>query len=116
MTDSVSILQLSDSVYDKLRFLVRIVLPGLSTLYFTLSSIWGLPSAEQVVGTLAAFAVFFGLILQASSKGYNANVGVMTYLEDAEGKLSYTLEVDGDPADLKNRKSVSFKVGPHPDN
>ena len=45
---------LSNKVYDTLKWIAQILLPGLGTLYFAISGIWGLPYCEQVVGTLSA--------------------------------------------------------------
>lgn len=62
---------LTDRAYDILRPLTTVWLPGLSTLYFTLAQILGLPAAEQVVGCIAALNVFLGLVLAQSRKNYN---------------------------------------------
>lgn len=56
--------------YDILRQIVQLWLPGLGTLYFTIAQIWGLPYAEQVVGTIAALTVFGGVIVGVKRKGY----------------------------------------------
>ena len=63
--------KLSNSVYDVLKFLCTILLPALGTLYFALSKIWGLPLAEEIVGTLSAIAVFIGAVIGISSAQYN---------------------------------------------
>ena len=42
-------MKLSDKVYDTLKWIVTIVLPALSALYWGLSGIWGWLYAEQVV-------------------------------------------------------------------
>ena len=62
--------RLSNSVYDALKFLCTILLPAIGTLYFALSKIWGLPYAEEIVGTLSAVAVFIGAIIGISSITY----------------------------------------------
>ena len=63
--------KLSNSVYDFLKVLCTILLPACGTLYFALSKIWGLPLAEEIVGTLSAIAVFIGAIIGISSAQYN---------------------------------------------
>lgn len=60
----------SDKVYDKLKWIAQYLLPGLGTLYFALSSIWGLPYGEQIVGTVTAVDTFLGVILGISMKNY----------------------------------------------
>ena len=62
--------KLSNSVYDALKFLCTILLPSCGALYFALSKIWGLPYAEEVVGTLAAIATFIGALIGISSAQY----------------------------------------------
>lgn len=61
---------MSSKVYDVLKFVAQILLPALGTLYFALASIWGLPYAEQVVGTITAIDTFLGVILGISSNKY----------------------------------------------
>ena len=63
--------KLSNGMYDALKFLCTILLPACGTLYFALSKIWGLPLAEEIVGTLSAIAVFIGAIIGISSVQYN---------------------------------------------
>lgn len=60
----------SDKVYDKLKYIAQYILPGLGTLYFALSTIWGFPYGEQVVGTVTAIDTFLGAILGISTKNY----------------------------------------------
>ena len=60
-----------NKVYDILCYISRYVLPGLGTLYFALSQIWGLPYGEQIVGTIAALNAFLGILLGISTYQYN---------------------------------------------
>lgn len=64
---------MSNKVYDILKFIAQIVLPAIGTLYFALSSIWGLPYGEQIVGTITAIDTFLGAVLGISSNSYNKN-------------------------------------------
>lgn len=61
---------MSNKVYDILKIIAQIVLPACGTLYAALAGIWGLPYAEQIVGTIAAIDTFLGTILQISSYKY----------------------------------------------
>ena len=63
-----------NKVYDVLCYISRYVLPGLGTLYFALSQIWGLPYGEQIVGTIAAINAFLGILLGISTYQYNKEV------------------------------------------
>lgn len=67
---------ISNRTYDILKFVAQIVLPALGSLYFALSTIWGLPYGEQVVGTITAIDAFLGALLGISTAqwkkgGYN---------------------------------------------
>lgn len=63
-------MKLNNKAYDVLKYIAQIVLPALGTLYFALAGIWGLPYAEQVVGTISAVDTFLGVILKISSNNY----------------------------------------------
>ncbi len=62
---------MSNKLYDALKFIAQIVLPAIGTLYFALATIWGLPYAEQIVGTITAVDTFLGTILCISTVKYN---------------------------------------------
>lgn len=64
---------LSNKTYDILKYIAQVVLPALGTLYFALSSIWGLSYGEQVVGTITAIDTFLGALLMISTDRYNDN-------------------------------------------
>lgn len=64
-------IKLSNKMYDWLKFIAQIVLPGLGTLYAALAGIWGFPYGEQIVGTIMAVDAFLGTILQISTSQYN---------------------------------------------
>lgn len=107
---------LSKNAYNNFKFLVTVVLPGLSTLYFTLGTIYDWPNVEQVVGTFAAVATFLGLLLKHSSTVYDKSDakydGAITFETVGDGGTMYTLEIPGDPADIAKMESIKFKVGP----
>ena len=62
---------MSNRMYDFLKYVAQILLPAIATLYFALASIWGLPYAEQIVGTITAIDTFLGVLLGISTKRYN---------------------------------------------
>jgi len=62
---------MSDKTYDILKAIAQIWLPAIATLYFAIASIWGLPYAEQIVGTITAVDAFLGAILGISTISYN---------------------------------------------
>lgn len=60
-----------NKMYDVLKWIAQILLPAVGTLYFALAQIWGLPYAEQVVGTITAIDAFLGALLGISTHYYN---------------------------------------------
>lgn len=64
-------MKLSNKAYDVLKYIAQYVLPAAGTLYFALSTIWGLPYGEQVVGTITAADTFIAAILGISTYSYN---------------------------------------------
>lgn len=61
---------MSNKVFDTLRFLQTVLLPAIGTLYFALADIWGLPYAEQVVGTVTALTAFLGAFVEYKRRTY----------------------------------------------
>ncbi len=62
--------KISNKLYDVLKFIAQIVLPALGTFYFAIASIWGLPYAEQIVGTITAVDALLGALLGISTMQY----------------------------------------------
>ena len=62
---------MSNKLYDILKWIAMVFLPAIATLYFALAGIWGLPHAEEVVGTITAIDTFMGVLLGISSAQYN---------------------------------------------
>ena len=60
----------SNKSYDIMKWVTQIALPAAGTLYFALSTIWGLPYGEQIVGTITAIDAFLGALLGISSMQY----------------------------------------------
>ena len=67
-------MKMSDKTYDVLKWIQRLFLPALATLYLALGSIWKdviyLPYPEQVAATITAIDTFLGVILGISSANY----------------------------------------------
>ena len=105
---------MSNELYDFLKRLVQVILPAIGALYFGLASIWNLPAAEQVVGTLAVLATFLGVTLGISTSRYEASErpydGNMVYSTNEMGKKLFTLELDIDPADIESKDRLVFRT------
>lgn len=63
-------MKLSNTTYDVLAYIGKIVLPALSVLYGTLGKIWGLPFTEQIPLTIMAIDVFLNTLLGISTANY----------------------------------------------
>lgn len=110
-------MKLTNKTYDALKWIAQILLPALATLYFAIAAIWGLPAAEQVVGTIAAVDAFLGVLLGISAKGYVQKTGVLAATDGSitidqtglKDRLTFTLNSDN-IGDLVGKKSVVFMV------
>lgn len=106
---------LTNRMYDVLKFITQILLPAAGTLYFTLATIWGLPNADQVVGTIVAADTFLGVLLGLSTSAYNKSDakydgGInITSVPDRDIK-QIQLEFKDEPEVLESKKDVTFKV------
>jgi hypothetical protein len=69
-------MKMSNQTYDVLKWIALCGLPAISTLYFAVASIWGLPYGEQVMGTITAVDTFLGVILGISTSQYNKTIKV----------------------------------------
>lgn len=103
---------MNPKLYDALKFLAQVLLPALGTLYVALAALWSLPSPEEVAGTVLAVDTFLGVVLHLQSNSYKANNlgGTMVVMPTPDGKKTYALELNGDPADLEKQDQVIFKV------
>ena len=63
-------IELSNKVYDVLKWLVMIVLPAFGVLYAALAGLWGWPYVKEVCGTLAAVETFLGALIGVSTANY----------------------------------------------
>ena len=62
---------LSNGVYDTLKWMVVIVMPAAATLYGVLAGIWGLPYADAIPQTVLAVQTALGAIPCISTAQYN---------------------------------------------
>jgi len=107
---------LSDSSYNFLKRAVTLVLPAVGALYFALAPLWHLPKSEEVVGTVAALNVFFGVVLSLSAKSYNSSdakysgtLNVKDFGNGAKG-LEVALDNRSDLMTLDLKPEVTFRV------
>lgn len=103
-------MQFSNRVYDFIKALAQVILPGLGTLYFAVADIWTLPSPDKVVGTITAFDAFLGVLLSVSSASYKPTHAGNIVIDDSGPKKIYRLELAVDPEDIDPNKTVTFGV------
>ena len=105
---------LDDKIYKILKWIAQYLLPALGTLYFALATIWGLPYGEQIVGTISALTIFFGVILGISTSAYNKSGlgtdGTLQVDTSDPNKDTYRLQLNGDVTDLAGKDKVIFTV------
>lgn len=106
-------MKITGKTYDVLKFLAQIVFPALGSAYFALASIWGLPAAEQVVGTIVVLDTFLGAVLQISASSFNATTakGVINVEPKPGGGKMFNLVLDGNPEEeLETATRAIFEV------
>lgn len=110
---------LSNRVYDAIKFLTLILLPALATLYFAVAQIWGLPKAEEVVGTIAAISAFLGVLTRVSTSAYLKSPspydGDMIVIPKPDGGKTFSMDLNSDPEDLDKKTTVTFRMVQQPD-
>jgi len=101
-------------VYDKLKFTSMVLLPAVATLYVTLGSIWNWSDVKEVIGSITGVSTFLGLILGRSSRNYKNSdskyFGMINIINGPDGKKVYSLDLNGEPNELDNKKEVTFKM------
>jgi hypothetical protein len=103
-------MNLSNEVYDRLKFLVQVVLPGVAALYVGLAAFWPLPEPTAVAGSIALLAVFLGLFLNRSAAKYEGQGDLVITTDMVDGDVSLQLDPNENPAAFKNKKNVTFNV------
>lgn len=104
---------LSNKVYDVLKQIAQIWLPALGTLYFTLSGIWGLPAAEQVIGTITAVDTFLGVGLHLQSGKYTPGTAGKIIVDSTTdpNKKVYQFQLEGDVEKvIDGKKTITLDV------
>ena len=103
---------LTDGAYNRLKDGVELLFPALGVLYAALAGFWGLDYVEEVVGTLAALAVFGGVALRYARRNYSVPTdGTIIVEENANesGQVLASLD-DLSPEDLLNKGTVTLNV------
>lgn len=103
-------MNLSNSVYDKLKLTVQVVLPGLATSYLGLDLLWDLPKESEVAGTIAVIATFLGLFLVKSSADYEGAGDLVVTTDQKDGEVYLQADLNQHPDAFKNGKNVILNI------
>lgn len=108
---------LSNRFYEWFKKASLFVLPALAAAYFGIAQIWGLPNAEEVVGTVAVLETFLGVILRVSQVQYDNSEDkfdgrvVVTEDRDEDGPTGMAnLNFSVDPTAVYDKDEVLLKV------
>lgn len=100
---------LSNKAYDRLKWIAMYFLPALATLWLTLSKVWSLPYGSEIGATISAIDLFLAAVLGISKSSYKGD-GTLIVDTENEEKDVYTLELNADPSELAEKKTISFVV------
>ena len=113
-TKPIPLFALSDKAYNTLKGLVQYILPGLVTFWLAIASIWNLPHANRIVGTIAAFTVLLGIFVAISKKKFDKlptlTDGDLLLDVNEEGFQALTVALEKDPDKLRDQDYVTFRV------
>lgn len=105
---------INEKVYKIIKWIVLYLLPAIGTLYFSISQIWGIPNAEQVLGTITSVTIFLSMILGLSSSAYkkagSGTDGVMLIDTSNPDKDVYLLQLNNEAINLAKKETIYFKV------
>ena len=65
-------MKMTNKTYDILKIIALLILP-ISEFVGSLATIWGIPYGQQIVSTLVAVDVLFGVIVKIASDMYYKN-------------------------------------------
>ncbi len=82
-------MKLSNSTYDILSFIGKIVLPASATLWLALADVWHFPYKVEIATTIVAIDTFLNTLLGISSANYYKEIAdkekVVDYNEEGQG-------------------------------
>lgn len=108
----------SNRLYDAAKWVALVGLPAFSAAYFSLSDIWNLPYALQVVGTATVLDTLLGALLGISNHNYKKSDarfdGSMTVDTRDPDKDVISFQLKNPVEELTERDSVELKVDTPP--
>lgn len=84
---------MNNKVYDRLKWVSLVLLPGLASMYFALGEVWHVPFVKEIVATITILDTFLGVLLGKSSSNYQR----LTDNPRVLGNLVVEHDFDGTP-------------------
>lgn len=103
-------MELSNKVYDKLKFLVQIGIPGVATLYVGLAQIWDWEKEAEVSGTAVVLAVFLGIFLNRSAAKYEGAGDLVVTTDPVDGEVYLAADLNKHPDAFHEGANVTLNV------
>lgn len=100
-------MKFANKVYDILKWVCLIACPAAITLILVVSTIWNIPCATQIVGTIGAVQTFIGACIGISSKNYTDGT---VSVEDIDDTKAYKFELNEPIENIGDRKSIVLNV------
>ena len=61
---------MNEKIYDVLKWIGRVVLPAVATLWVAISKTWGIPLTTEISTTIMAVDLFLNTLLGIASENY----------------------------------------------
>jgi Putative phage holin Dp-1 len=105
----------SAKLYDAIKWVALVGLPGLGTLYVALGAIWSFDNTQAVSGTILAVDTFLGGLIHLSSSSFKASDDShdgSIDLVNSGGTPTYAISLKGNDPDalLASKDTVTLKV------
>lgn len=70
MDKFVSIFKMKNETYNKIKWIVTVILPAFSVFYGTIGKCWNIPYTSEICVCISALALFLGTCIGISSVQY----------------------------------------------
>jgi hypothetical protein len=103
-------MNLSNTLYDKLKFLAQVVLPALAAFIVAFNGIWDINNQDRIVATIAALNTALGLFLAASARQYEGAGDLVVTTDATDGSVYLAADLNKHPNAFKNKRNVVLNV------
>lgn len=103
-------MNLSSSVYDKLKFLAQVVLPAVSALLLGLNGIWDFANQDRLVATVAVLNTALGLYLANSARQYKGAGDLVVTTDQSDGTSFLSADLNEHPQTFQEGRNVTLNV------